>query len=143
PDDLIARIDELSEEFSAAIEPLTDEQDMRVAQARYLGKKGKVSSLMKLMGKVPAADRPRIGEAFNRVKDGIVQAVSARLAALEEAERAADLARAVDVTLPGREVPAGHVHLLTQVREEAIEIFSELGFEVAEGPQIDTDFHCF
>jgi phenylalanyl-tRNA synthetase alpha chain len=143
PDDLVARIQELGEEFSAAIEPLTDEQEIRVAQARFLGKKGKVSSLMKLMGKVAAADRPRIGEAFNRIKDAITAAVAARLAALEDAERAADLARTVDVTLPGREVPAGHLHLLTQVRDEVVGIFSELGFEVAEGPQIDTDFHCF
>jgi phenylalanyl-tRNA synthetase alpha chain len=143
PADLVARIQELGEEFAAAIEPLTDEQEIRVAQARYLGKKGEVSSLMKLMGKVPAADRPRIGEAFNRIKDAITEAVAARLAALEDAERAADLARIVDVTLPGREVPAGHLHLLTQVRDEVVGIFSELGFEVAEGPQIDTDFHCF
>jgi phenylalanyl-tRNA synthetase alpha chain len=143
PDDLVARIQELGNEFAAAIEPLTNEQEIRVAQARYLGKKGEVSSLMKLMGKVPAADRPRIGEAFNRIKDAITEAVTARLAALEDAERAADLARAVDVTLPGREIPAGHLHLLTQVRDEVVGIFSELGFEVAEGPQIDTDFHCF
>lgn len=143
PDQLLAQLDALSKEFATAIEPLTGEQDIRVAQARYLGKKGKVSSLMKLMGKMPAAERPRIGEAFNRVKSGITDAVAARLEALEQAEKTADLARVVDVTLPGRESRAGHFHLLTQVRDELSEIFSELGFAVAEGPQIDTDFHCF
>lgn len=142
-DELISQIEHLGEEFSQVIAPLTDEQEIRNAQARYLGKKGQVSQLMKLMGKVAAGDRPRVGEAFNRIKDTITDAVTAKLDQLAGAVQAADLARSLDVTLPGRGAPLGHVHLLTQVREEVVEIFGEIGFEVAEGPQVETDFHCF
>jgi phenylalanyl-tRNA synthetase alpha chain len=142
-DELIARVEALGAAFSLAIEPLMDEQSIRACQARYLGKKGEVTQLMKHMGRVPGNERKRVGEVFNKVKAAISDAVAARLLALEEAEKAADLARAVDVTLPGRTPRVGRLHLLTQVRAEVVEIFSELGFEVAEGPQIETDFHCF
>lgn len=143
PDELISRIEDLGKEFARVIAPLTDEQEIRVAQARFLGKKGDVSELMKQMGRLRAEDRPRVGEAINRIKDAITEAVAQRLRALDQAAQAADLARTVDVTLPGRTVPVGHLHILTQVREEIVEIFAEFGFQMVEGPQIDTDFHCF
>lgn len=141
--DLIARLDRLAGEFAAAIAPLVDEQAIRAAQAQFLGKKGQVSEVMKELGRLPPADRPTVGAAANRVKDEIGAAVTARLDALAAARRAADLARKVDVTLPGRPFGGGHLHLLTQVRLEMIEIFAELGFAVAEGPQVETDWHTF
>ncbi|MEZ4402220.1 MAG: phenylalanine--tRNA ligase subunit alpha [Kofleriaceae bacterium] len=142
-DELIAQLDRLASEFTAAIAPLDDEQAMRATQAQFLGKKGQVSAVMKELGKLPPADRPRVGEAANRVKDAIAAAVDARLAALVAARREADLARRVDLTLPARPVATGHLHLLTQVRLELVDIFAELGFAVAEGPQIETDWHTF
>jgi phenylalanyl-tRNA synthetase alpha chain len=141
--ELIAKLAGLSDEFLDVIQPLTDEQAIRAAQAQYLGKKGKVSELMKELSKLPAADRPTVGQAVNRVKQGIEDQVGKRLAQLEEAADAHDLARRVDVTLPHRPVGGGHLHLLTQVRFEAVQIFAELGFVVAEGPQIETDWHTF
>ncbi len=142
-EDLIAALDRLGHEFAAAIAPLDDEQAMRATQAQFLGKKGQVSAVMKELGRLPPADRPRVGEAANRVKDAIAAAVEARLAALLRARRTADLARTVDLTLPGRPVGCGHRHLLTQVRDELVAIFAELGFAVAEGPQIETDWNTF
>ncbi|HUH02147.1 MAG TPA: phenylalanine--tRNA ligase subunit alpha [Kofleriaceae bacterium] len=141
--ELIQRIERLGAEFDATVAPLLDEQSIRNAQAQFLGKKGHVSALMREMGKVAPEDRPRVGEAFNRVKTSITDAVARKLDELVAEVRARDLARRADVTLPGRERPVGHVHLMTQLLEEAIEIFSELGFEVAEGPQVETDFHNF
>jgi phenylalanyl-tRNA synthetase alpha chain len=108
-----------------------------------LGKKGLVSALMRQMGKLDPADRKSVGATFNRVKASIAGAVEAKLGELEAAERAADLARTVDVSLPGRMPRAGHRHLVSQVRDEAVAIFGELGFEVAEGPQIENDFNNF
>jgi len=143
PDDLIQQIEILGGEFDALVAPLTDEQELRAAQAQFLGKKGKVSQLMKLMGKVPPESRKDVGAAFNQVKDRITAAVDRKLADLDDAASAADLARVVDVTLPGRDSPQGHVHILSQVRAEVVDIFAELGFEVAEGPQVETDFHNF
>jgi phenylalanyl-tRNA synthetase alpha chain len=140
---LIDELLRLEGAFRAEIAPLTAEQDIRAAQARYLGKKGNVSELMKQLGKLPASDRPAVGEAANRVKQFVEAETERKLAALGEAARRRDLERQVDVTMPGRREPRGHLHILTQVRREMVAIFAELGFEVAEGPQVETDFHNF
>ena len=131
--ELIAKLARLGDEFLDLIQPLSDEQSIRAAQAQFLGKKGKVSELMKELSKLPPADRPTVGQAVNKVKQGIEDQVTRRLAELDEAKDAQDLGRRIDVTLPARPVGGGHLHLLTQVRFEAVQIFSELGFIVAEG----------
>ncbi|MCA9679081.1 MAG: phenylalanine--tRNA ligase subunit alpha [Myxococcales bacterium] len=141
--ELIDRLEHLRGEFAAIIAPLADEQAIRAAQAQFLGKKGQVSAVMKELGRLPATDRPVVGEAVNRIKGDIEGAVAGKLAELAGRARAADLARTVDVTLPGRPRGAAPLHLLTQVRLEAIAIFAELGFAVAEGPQVETDWHTF
>jgi phenylalanyl-tRNA synthetase alpha chain len=140
---LIANLEQLGDEFLAVIRPLGDEQTIRAAQAQFLGKKGKVSELMKELGKLPAGERPAVGAAVNKVKQTIESQVAARLGELADAAAQADLARSVDVTLPARPVGGGHLHLLTLVRQEAVQIFAELGFVVAEGPQIESDWHNF
>src|SRR5262245_43774861 len=114
-DELIARIAAAGEEFAGAIAPLSDEQSIPAAQAQFLGKKGRLSALMRDLAQLPPAERPRVGEAMNRVKQAIEAAVTARLDELVNAVRAQDLARVVDVTLPGRPIAAGTLHLLTQV----------------------------
>jgi len=142
-EDLVQELENLGAEFSSAISTLSDEQSIREMQARYLGKKGRVSSLMKQMGKLAPESRKHVGAAFNQVKGLITESVSKKLLDLENEAALADLARRIDVTLPGRVDPVGHTHLLSQVCEESVEIFAELGFEVAEGPQVETDFHSF
>ncbi|MBA2542221.1 MAG: phenylalanine--tRNA ligase subunit alpha [Deltaproteobacteria bacterium] len=141
--ELIATLDRLGEEFLAAIQPLADEQAIRAAQAQFLGKKGKVSEVMKDLGKLAAGDRPLVGQAANRVKQVIEERTAAKLDDLVNVAAQADLARKVDVTLPARPAGGGRLHLMTQVRLEAVQIFSELGFVVADGPQIETDWHTF
>ena len=141
--DIIEQLQALESRFAGDIAPLTAEQDIRDTQARYLGKKGQVSQLMRQLGKLAASDRPRVGAVFNEVKSSIADAVVRKLDELENAHREADLARAIDVTLPGRPSPQGHEHLMSQVLAESVEIFSELGFTARTGPQIETDFHAF
>lgn len=142
-EDLLVGISALSREFAALIEPLSDEQSIRAVAAQLLGKKGRLSVLMKDMGKLPAPDRPKVGDAANRVKSAIEAAIDDKLAALAQAARQRELQRTLDVTLPGRSAPAGHLHLLTQLRLESIAVFAELGFVVAEGPQIEDEWHNF
>src|SRR3954468_11067897 len=115
---IIAQLDALAAEFAAEIGALATEQEIRAAQARYLGKKGRASELMKALGKLPAEERPAVGEAANRAKGAIEALVAARLGALAEAALAGELARTVDVTLPGFGEPLGTLHPLTQVRRE-------------------------
>jgi phenylalanyl-tRNA synthetase alpha chain len=142
-DELVAKLKALGDEFAEAIAPLSAEQQIREVQAKYLGKKGKVSALMREMGKLAPEDRKSVGAEFNKIKSQITGAVEAKLQQLIDAEREQDLARTVDVTLPGRVPERGHVHILSQVLDESVGIFAELGFEVATGPQVETDFHCF
>ena len=140
---LIAELDRLAAEFAGEIGGLATEEEIRLAQARYLGKKGKVSDLMKALGKLPPAERPAVGEAANRAKSGIERAVGERLAALGEASLAEDLARVVDVTLPPRGAPLGTLHPLTLVRREIEEIFLGLGFAVRTGPWVESEWNNF
>jgi phenylalanyl-tRNA synthetase alpha chain len=141
--ELIRELLELEGSFRAEIAPLASEGEIRAAQARYLGKKGRVSELMRRMGALPAPERPPVGEAANRVKGFVESETEKRLAGLSARARQKDLERVVDVTLPGRPSLAGRTHLITQVRREIVGIFAELGFEVATGPQVETDFHNF
>src|SRR5687767_8423391 len=141
--ELIAKLEQLGDEFLALAQPLNDEQSIRAAQAGFLGKKGKLSELMKELGRLPAGDRPQVGAAANKVKQSIEERVAARLGELADAAGQKDLARTVDVTLPARPLAGGSLHLLTQVRFEATQIFGELGFVVADGPQIETDWNTF
>jgi phenylalanyl-tRNA synthetase alpha chain len=138
--ELIGNLERLGDEFTAAIQPLADEQAIRAAAAQF---KGRLGELMKGMGKLPPADKPVVGKAMNKVKDVIEQHTDAKLADLVNAAASKDLARKVDVTLPARPVGGGRLHLMSQVRLEAVGIFSELGFVVADGPQIETDWHTF
>ena len=141
--DLIATLEGLGTEFLATIQPLVDEQAIRAAQAQFLGKKGKVSEVMKELSKLPPSDRPLVGAAVNKVKQTIEEQVASRLGELADAVAKQDLQRSMDITLPSRPLTRGHLHLLTQVRQEAVQIFSELGFVTADGPQIETDWNTF
>ena len=87
---LIAELDRLATAFAGEIGALATEEEIRLAQARYLGKKGKVSELMKALGKLPPAERPAVGEAANRAKSSIERAVAERLSALDKSNIALD-----------------------------------------------------
>jgi phenylalanyl-tRNA synthetase alpha chain len=140
---LVDELDRLLVEFRADVALVGDEPALRAAQARYLGRKGRVSDVMKALGRLPAGDRPALGEAANRTKDAIEKEVAARLDGLAQKALDADLARRVDVTLPGRAHRLGHLHPLTQVQRRIEQIFLGLGYSVAEGPQVETDWHNF
>jgi phenylalanyl-tRNA synthetase alpha chain len=140
---IIGDLDRLAAELDGELRSLATEQEIRAAQARYLGKKGRLSDLMKTLGRLPAEDRPAVGEAANRAKGSIEAAVGKRLAALADAALDADLARTLDVTLPARGAPLGTLHPLTLVRREIEQIFLGLGFEVRTGPWIETEWNNF
>src|SRR4051812_24944466 len=118
--DLISKLDALDSEFSAAIRPLSDEPAIPAAHVQYLGKNGRLPELQKELGRLPANDKKPFGQALNRVKQNIETSVAERLAQLANVASEKDLARKVDVTLPARPVGGGHLHLLTQVRLEAV-----------------------
>ncbi len=109
-------------------------------RVRILGRGGVLTALLRSLGSLPAADRPRVGQEANRAKTEIEQALGERRALLASAGPKAEW---IDLTLPGRFVPPGAVHPITRVMDEVIEIFEGLGFSVAEGPEVESDYYNF
>jgi phenylalanyl-tRNA synthetase alpha chain len=121
-----------------------DEQSLRAAHAKFLGRNGALTAALKEMGKIPATDRKAAGQRVNSMKTAVEGAFEARLAALHRAVRDADLqAPPFDLTLPGRAPTRGHLHPVTHVREDILDCFREMGFVVAEGPQVELEENNF
>ncbi|MBP3039737.1 phenylalanine--tRNA ligase subunit alpha [Bacillaceae bacterium Marseille-Q3522] len=138
------RLLELQEEAITKIKQadvLKGLQDVRIA---YLGKKGPITEVLKGMGKLSKEERPKIGALANEVRDAITTAIEKKHAELEEAAIQAKLAaETIDVTLPGRPVRSGNHHPLTKVIEEAEDLFIGMGYNVAEGPEVEQDYYNF
>ncbi|HVU06117.1 MAG TPA: phenylalanine--tRNA ligase subunit alpha [Polyangiaceae bacterium] len=135
----------LGEQFRAAFSAATTAPDLRAAKARFLGKKGELTAVLKRLGEVPGPDRKRIGERVNGTKEAVEKAFDARLTELAALERRKDLEGApYDLTLPGRRPSGrGHVHPLTRVRTEILDIFQSLGFQIAWGPEVELESNNF
>lgn len=113
-------------------------------QIVYLGRKGPLARVGKTLGTLPVEERKLVGQAANRVRGLIETAIADKLADLDNSERAGRLeAERLDITLPGRKPPTGKLHPLTVVLEEIVDIFVGLGFQVAEGPLVETDYYSF
>jgi phenylalanyl-tRNA synthetase alpha chain len=110
----------------------------------YLGKKGELTLLLKTLGTLPAEERKSAGQDINRAKQGVQQALEARKASLKAAALEAKLAsERIDVTLPGRGQSTGGLHPVTRTMQRIEELFSQLGFAVEQGPEIEDDYHNF
>ncbi|HTA66481.1 MAG TPA: phenylalanine--tRNA ligase subunit alpha [Xanthomonadaceae bacterium] len=113
-------------------------------RVHLLGKQGSVTALLKSLGAMPADQRKAAGESINRAKESIAEAIATRRAQLDEAALQARLAsERIDITLPGRRGGRGSLHPVTRALERIVGIFSRLGYEVAEGPEIEDDWHNF
>jgi len=138
--DLEALVSAAAAEFSAAATPAALED----AKARFLGKSGRVTELLKGLAALPVDEKKTRGAAINQAKARIEDALRARREALAEAELAQQLrAEALDVTLPGRQRGAGGLHPVSRTIERIEAIFASMGFDVAEGPEIETDWMNF
>ena len=139
--------DELKKIKEAAVEALANADTMEYLneqKVRFLGKKGELTTILKGMGKLSDEERPIMGQLANEVRDEINQLVDSKMAELKAAVLEAKLAsETIDVTLPGRALNHGTKHPVTMVIEEAKQIFMGLGFEVAEGPEIESDYYNF
>ena len=133
-------LDDALKTFAATDEPAALEN----AKARYLGKEGSLTALLKGLGKLSAEERPKAGARINEVKQQIEAALQARRDALQQQALNARLAaEALDVTLPGRGAASGGLHPVTRALERAESLFHSIGFAVAEGPEIENDFYNF
>jgi phenylalanyl-tRNA synthetase alpha chain len=137
-------IAELRAQYLAQISAADASDTLEAVRLAALGKKGEISLKMRELGKMTPEERQTAGPALNALKDEIDAALKARKAGLDDAALDARLqAEWLDVTLPGRPRPAGTIHPISQVTEEITAIFADMGYSVAEGPQIESDWYNF
>jgi phenylalanyl-tRNA synthetase alpha chain len=134
----------LEQDILRQVAAASDEGALEAIRVATLGKKGSISEQMKSLGAMSPDERKTAGAALNVLKDKVADAIAARKGVLQEAQLELRLAsERIDVTLPARAEPRGTVHPVSQVWEEVVQIFGDLGFSVAEGPHIEDDFHNF
>ena len=140
----VENLSELESQARAALEAADGLQALTEVRARFLGRKGSISTMLRRIGELDSGERARVGQAVNASKQRIEEWFQARRGALEAAGQARALARqTLDVTLPGLAPPRGHLHPVTQIEREMTEFFSGLGFSIELGPEVETEYNNF
>ncbi|WP_372871864.1 phenylalanine--tRNA ligase subunit alpha [Shewanella sp.] len=138
------QLTEIVEQALAAIEQAPDLKVLDDIRVDYLGKKGRITDMMKLMGTLSAEEKPKFGQAVNDAKQAVQKALSEQIEQFKARELETKLAaEQIDVTLPGRTLENGGLHPVTRTIERIESFFGELGFTVKHGPEIEDDFHNF
>ena len=132
----------LQQEAASSLAQIDDPAQLEAFRVRYLGRKGGLlTGIMRQLGSAAAAERPRLGQLANEIKQEIERQFAEKKARI--ASQAVPVGEGVDLSLPGRFLPFGKLHPVTQVMEEICSIFEGLGFAVAEGPDVETDHYNF
>ena len=141
---MIEKLDELKKQAREELGSVSDEAALQNLKARFLGKKGVITEILKGMKDLSPEERPKMGQLVNEAKTFVEELVESRLDSIREEKKNRSLfEERIDVTLPGKGLPAGAKHPVTQVMEEIVSIFERMGFEVAEGPEVETDYYNF
>ena len=134
-------IEALRADFRARLAAAATDRDLKTLNDEFLSRRsGSVTALLKDLATIPAETRREVGQLVNALKAEIESAIEDKRASIESARPPAD---AVDVTLPSRELPAGRVHPLMRVRQQVEDIFTRMGYEILEGPEVEDDYHNF
>lgn len=141
--ELSAELDQLERDARAAVAAAADEGTLDAARVAYLGKKSRLTSLLRSIGSADPSQRPALGKRANEVRQAIETALADRRGEIAASARAAGAEEAVDPTLPGRRRPLAHRHLITQTVEEIANIFVGLGYRIADGPEVELDYYNF
>lgn len=137
-------LDELTRAATEAVNSAEDLATLDAVRVEYLGKKGKLTEQLKQLGQLPADERPAAGQRINAAKESVQSAIEARKQTLQAAQLEQRLqAERVDVTLPGRGQRPGGLHPVTRIMDRVRRLFEGVGFEMAEGPEIEDEFHNF
>ncbi len=144
PEEAIAQLVEIRSEGLVAAGQASELSALREVEVRFLGRKGPLAAVVGGLGRLPGEARREVGRMANEVRSALEGALGERREALEASERARQgAAERVDVTLPGRRPELGRLHPITQTMDEIVDIFVGLGFKVAEGPEIESDYYSF
>lgn len=138
------KLEALRIEALAALEQIDQASSLQELRVKYLGKKGALTEVLRGMGGLSAEERPIIGQVANDVRAAIEEVIERKQNEIQQAETNRRLREeTIDVTLPGRQLPAGAVHPLNKVAQEIEDIFVGLGYSIAEGPEVETDYYNF
>ncbi len=137
-------LDRIAAEARAALASAATANDVEQLRVKVLGKKGDLTLILRTMGSLSAEERPKMGKLVNDLRLALEEELDQKLASLQQAEKTARLAaERLDVTIPGNKPVMGHLHPLSVVRRELEDIFIGMGFEIAEGPEIEWDHFNF
>ena len=134
-------IDQIYRESLQELKAAKNRQAIQDISLRYLGRKGILTQFLRNISKLPDNQRPAAGKKANEVKNLLDAAFKEAIGKLEAAAKTAE--RAIDVSLPGRPVPSGSLHPITQINQRICDIFTKMGFEIAEGPEVELDYYNF
>lgn len=138
------QLEAIKKSASDSLEQLNSKEEIEEARIRFLGKKGELTGILKQMGQLSAEERPLIGQLANDVRNDIESAIARRSAQLKDLLLGVQLkAETLDVTMPGKAKNLGHKHPLSIVLDEVKEIFIGMGFDIAEGPEVELDYYNF
>jgi len=141
---VLEELEQLEEETGVSLAQSKVEREVSDIRIRVLGRKGSLTQLLKRLGALPDTERRALGQRANQVKATLEARIEETLIRIREEERKEALKREwIDITLPGRPIPFGKKHPITQILDEVIEIFSRLGFDVVKGPEVELDYYNF
>ncbi|MEO2068528.1 MAG: phenylalanine--tRNA ligase subunit alpha [Desulfurobacteriaceae bacterium] len=140
----ISKVESLRKEFLERVEKVVSIEELEKLRVEFIGRKGKVTELLKTIPSLPQEERKEFGKACNILKGEIEKLIKEKLQHFKKIERKEKLQKEwIDVTLPGRSKEIGSLHVVTKTLNEIVTIFTSMGFSVAEGPEIETDFYNF
>lgn len=138
------QIEAIREASAKALAEAKGRQELEALRVRFLGKKGELTAILKQMGKLSAEERPVIGQLANEVRAGLEQMIAERTEQMKAKEQERRLAgERLDVTMPGKRASVGSLHPLNTVLETLLDIFRSMGFDIADGPEVETDYYNF
>ena len=138
------RIDAIRAAAKAAIEKTASENEIEELRVKYLGKKGELTAMLKQMGSLSPEERPAMGQLVNEAKQKLETLISEKKAEMKQKATEAKLkAETIDITMPAKEVKTGGIHPLNHVVNDMIDIFQSMGFDVVDGPEVETDHYNF
>jgi phenylalanyl-tRNA synthetase alpha chain len=135
-------LEQLRDDALREIEAALDQQALEAVRVKYLGKSGSISAWGEQMKTLGKDEKPTVGKLLNEVRNAVTAAVEARAANFRSQKESEALAK-IDISLPGTALEIGSLHPLTQILERSIEIFRRMGFALADGPDIEDEWHCF
>ncbi|MBW1615705.1 MAG: phenylalanine--tRNA ligase subunit alpha [Deltaproteobacteria bacterium] len=139
----ITSIKQIQEEACRELEAAADIETIKTLSVRYLGRKGFVTLFLRNVSNLPASERPTAGKQANKLKNFLAQEFENRIEELQEKAAQEERDENIDVTLPGRKGDKGSLHPITIIGNEICDIFLRIGFDIAEGPEIETDYYNF